>query len=379
MVNARRQLVFALAFILCSGIACSKRGQPVTQDDGLRLLYGRPWQIVLKATSDEGEVPSKATGDILFVDGERHLYLDKSGAVVDQGRFKALGARRMTFRTPKGRIDAEAVELTPERARLKGTATFHSLVDTTLQVEMRLTPSVATVHLPVPTSLYEAATLGDVPALARLLAGGNVDELRDGWSPLMSASHWCHPGAVRRLLDAGAKTDLVSKDGSTALILAAQSGDADVISALLARKADPRVRRAEDKSSALVIVLQKGDLEAVRALVEGGAPLDDQDQLGDPPLCIAAMGDPMGNREFANVVSFLLEKKIDVNQRCAGGGTPLFRAIEGDFAQTFRLLLDHGADPKLTDAAERTLQEIAQGAPRGAPKILKILETRQPR
>jgi hypothetical protein len=33
----------------------------------------------------------------------------------------------------------------------------------------------------------------------------------------------------------------------------------------------------------------------------------------------------------------------------------------------------------LTDAAERTLQEIAQGAPRGAPKILKILETRQPR
>ena len=87
MVNARWQLVFALAFILCSGIACSKRGQPVTQDDGLRLLYGRPWQIALKATSDEGEVPSKATGDILFVDGERHLYLDKSGAVVDQGRF----------------------------------------------------------------------------------------------------------------------------------------------------------------------------------------------------------------------------------------------------------------------------------------------------
>jgi hypothetical protein len=56
----------------------------------------------------------------------------------------------------------------------------------------------------------------------------------------------------------------------------------------------------------------------------------------------------------------------------------LFRAIDGDFAQTFRLLLDHGADPKLTDAAERTLQETAQSAPRGAPKILKILEARQP-
>jgi ankyrin repeat protein len=129
----------------------------------------------------------------------------------------------------------------------------------------------------------------------------------------------------------------------------------------------------------LVIVLQKGNLDAVRALVEGGASLDDQDQLGDPPLCIAAMGDPLGNREFVDVVSYLLEKKMDVNQRCASGGTPLFRAVEGDFAKTFRLLLDHGADPKLTDGAERTLEETVQAAPRGAPKILKILEKQRSR
>jgi ankyrin repeat protein len=367
-----------LVFILCSGVACSKR-RLTTQDDGLRLLYGRPWQVALKATSDEGEVPSKATSDILFVDGDRHLYLDKSGAVVDQGRFKALGAKRMAFRTPKGHIEVDAVELTSEHAVLKGTATMYSLVDATLQVEIRLTATTVPIRLPVPASLHEAATLGDIEAIGRLLAGDNVDKLQNGSSPLMAASHWCHPGAVRRLLDAGAKTNLVSESEETALILAAQSGDADVISALLAKKADPSVRSAEDKLSALVIVLQKGNLDAVRALVEGGAPLDDRDQLGDPLLCIAAMGDPLGNREFADVVSYLLEKKMDVNQRCASGGTPLFRAVEGDFAKTFSLLLDHGADPKLTDGAERTLEETVQAAPRGAPKILKILEKQRSR
>jgi ankyrin repeat protein len=50
-------------------------------------------------------------------------------------------------------------------------------------------------------------------------------------------------------------------------------------------------------------------------------------------------------------------------------------AVGADFVDTFRLLLDHGADPKAKDGAGRTLEEVAKDA----PKILKLLRERNRR
>ena len=368
----RRLCVTAIA-LLCSAVVCSKRKPPSPPDDGLGALSGRAWRVVVKATGPDGEIASPVKGDLLLIEGDRHLYLDKSGKVVDQGRFKPLGAKRMVFRTPQGRFEMEATALTAERAVLKGVAILSSLVTVQLQVEMQLTRSPVPVPAPVPATLHEAARLGDVNAIDRLLAGANVNEVKDGWSPLMLASYYCHPAAVRRLLDAGAQPDLAPNTGKPPILLAAESGDADVIAALLAKHANPRVRSVEDNESPLIVALHNGDRDAVRALVEGGAPLADEDETGSSPLCLAALGDPLGGREYADVVRYLLDRKVDANQACPGGCTPLFMAVQGDFADTFRALLEHGADPNRKDADGRTLAEHAEKA----PKILKILQERQ--
>ena len=366
-----RCLSIGLIGLVCLAVACSKRKSATpTDDNSLSMLYGHPWQISVKATGPEGEPAGVVKGDILLIDGDRHLFMDKSGKVVNEGGFKTLGGKHMLFRTPKARMEMEAVELAPTRAILKGVAILYSLTDVRLQMEMQLVPWSAPFQVPVPSSLHQAATFGDVAAIDRLLASNKVDALEDGWSALMLASYACHPAAVRRLLEAGAQPDLGAENGKTALLLATQSRDADVIALLMAKKANPRIRRAATDESSLLIALEHGDRDSVRALVEGGAPLDDKDEMGNPPLCIASMGDPSEKREDADIVRFLLGKKLDANQPCAGNSTPLFMAVEGDFADTFRVLLEHGADPKSKDGAGRTLEEAAKDA----PKILKLLQ-----
>ena len=371
-----RRVSIGLILFLCEAGACQKQKPAIGPDgDSLRPLYGHAWQIGVKATGPDGKAGMVVKGDYLFIDGDRHVYLDKAGKVVDQGRFKALRGKSMLFRTPKAQMEMEATEIGPTRAVLKGVATLHSLTDVRLQMEMQLVPAPAAFQVPVPSSLHEAASLGDVAAIERLLASSKVDELEDGWSALMLASYWCHPAAVRRLLDAGAQPDLTSEGGKTPLLLATQSREADVIALLLAKKAKPRPQGSEDGESPLLLALHNGDLDSVRVLVDGGAPLDDKDEMGNPPLCIASLGDPTDNREDVDIVRYLLGKKVDANQPCTGDSTPLFMAVGADFVDTFRLLLDHGADPKAKDGAGRTLEEVAKDA----PKILKLLRERNRR
>jgi ankyrin repeat protein len=188
----------------------------------------------------------------------------------------------------------------------------------------------------------------------------------------MVAAIHCHPSAVQELLKAGARTDLVSGNGKSALIVAVESGDPEVVRALLAKKADVSFRRAQDTASPIVIAVGNGDLDVSRALVEGGANLQDEDQYGNPLLCIAAMGG-LPEREFPDVVKFLLEKKLDPNQRGMGGSTPIMNAVIHHAPQVLRLLLDHGADPKLATPPDHPLAEYAGDS----PEILKLLEARR--
>jgi len=350
--------------------ACSRPRTAKPADDGLAILSGRPWQIDVKATMPGGEEDGKVVpGEVLFIEGDRHLYLGEKGNLVDQGRYQPLGGRRLRFRNSQGHMDLQATEVSPTRVVLKGVLTMMMMFEVQVPIDVRLTPWPGSVHLPVPANLHEAARLGDVAAIDRLLPGTKVDALEDGATPLMLAARHCHPAAVQRLLRAGAQPDLAGEAGQTPLMLATDSGDVDVITLLLASKANPRLRSAVTRETPLTSALHNGDIDAMRTLVEGGAPLDERDETGSSILCTAAMGDPLSGHGRLDIVSYLLGKKVDVNQPCAGDSTPIFMAIEGNQPQTARLLLEHGANLQVRDSLNRTPEEAAQDK----PEVLAIL------
>lgn len=82
----------------------------------------------------------------------------------------------------------------------------------------------------------EAARTGNMPALQEQLAQGMAVNTRDpnGNTALMLAVRHRQAAAVRKLLDSGADTTLLNKDGSTALHLANQMGFADMAQLLQA-------------------------------------------------------------------------------------------------------------------------------------------------
>ena len=96
-----------------------------------------------------------------------------------------------------------------------------------------------------------------------------------------------------------------------------------------------------------------------------GAPLNEADHCGDPPLLLAA-----GNGHLP-CCKLLLEEGADVDQRNVMGESPLIRAAHNGHFHTVRFLLDHGADINAVDLGDNTALHWA--AMRGHVEIVKFL------
>ena len=158
---------------------------------------------------------------------------------------------------------------------------------------------------------------------------------------------------VKALLDHGANPNARMKNGSrkspaerigpsqnsalagaTPLILAAGAGDVEVMRALLAKGADPKIT-TEDRTTALMAAAGVGlsenrpregearALEAVKLLIELGADPNASNKWGTTPLHGAAYTG--GN----SIIRYLVEKGANLNVADQFGQTPLSIA-EGD-------------------------------------------------
>jgi len=81
---------------------------------------------------------------------------------------------------------------------------------------------------------------------------------------------------------------------------------------------------------------RKGDTDAAKVAVEQGAPLEETDVSGEPPLLIAALA---GSTE---VVRLLLDAGADIHAGNKGGLTALHAAAYGGHAEVVRLLIARG-------------------------------------
>ncbi len=245
--------------------------------------------------------------------------------------------------------------------------------------------------------LILASRSGNAALVGELIRRGAVvdDSQRDGQTALMFAAVDGHASVIDVLISAGAEVDRSLESGFTPLLLAAREGRTEAVLTLLGHGADLNRAMEPKRTSgrnprrgmtALMLAVESGHFELAMLLIERGAdPNDEQSQfaplhaiswvrraqLGDNPA-----GDPeprgSGNLSSLDFVRAIVAAGADVNLqlRRGGGGrgalstrgaTPLLMACHTVDLPLIRLLLELGADPKLTNHDGTTTLLAAAG------------------
>lgn len=167
-----------------------------------------------------------------------------------------------------------------------------------------------------------------------------------------------HVSLVELLLDNGADAMAVDVEGRTALHYAAGQGHAQIVRALLSRKAGPGLASIPDshsKHTALHIAAKRGHAGVVKVLLEEFKISPDEKTNKDFSALHFAAG--YGSVE---VVELLLENGALFDAQDNVGWTPLHWAADGrrpnaetNYAQVFRLLIEKGANVQIRDKIGR--------------------------
>ena len=252
------------------------------------------------------------------------------------------------------------------------------------------------------TALMRAAMTGRPQAVEALLAGGaRVDavESRRGQNALMWAITEQHLEAARLLIAAGADVSARSRNGYTPLLFAAREGNLEIVKLLLDRGASVN-ETGTDGASVLHVATVRGHASLAEFLMDKGAN-PNANGLGYTPLHWAVwtsssvlthetrvdtgewsvMAGIPDRQAKLSLVRKLMAHGADVNARLKnmpprfgfsytrkllGGGsiegaTPFFLAADAGDIDIMRMLVAHGADPRIPALNNTTALMTASG------------------
>jgi ankyrin repeat protein len=267
------------------------------------------------------------------------------------------------------------------------------------------------------TILMAAARTGNPDVVRLLVAAGadvNARESIAGETALMWAAFENHGPIVRLLAAHGADVDarstrnsfprfkfgdgivarptVLPKGGWTALMYAARQNAMEAAAALLESGADPNLTDP-DGTSALVFAIINAHYDLAAMLVEKGADPDVADVSGMTAIYAAVdmhtldvtVGRPQPKAhsriDLVGLVRLMLTHGADANARLkapvlerlhndgdptlGNGATAFMRAAKDADVAMMRVLLDHGADPRLVTRSGRTALMYAAGRQNG--------------
>ncbi|MCL5097493.1 MAG: ankyrin repeat domain-containing protein [Candidatus Omnitrophica bacterium] len=128
-----------------------------------------------------------------------------------------------------------------------------------------------------------------------------------------------------------------SASGPTPLQLAAEKGQLQVASFLLANHADVNAK-GPDGYTALHFAVLSGNLTMVEWLLASEADINSKNDLGETPLELAA------SKGFLAIADALLLNHADVNAKDNSGNTPLCKAAANGYQAVAQSLIEKGAD-----------------------------------
>lgn len=160
--------------------------------------------------------------------------------------------------------------------------------------------------------LHAAAANGDVAAIEQLIADGEKPDIQDANSrtPLIVAAFRKQLPAAQALLRHGANPNAHDADGYDILAIATTNNDIELLKAALAAGTDPRAVEGRDHSSALILAAQLGYADIAHALIEAHADIDRVNARGWTAL-ITAVTLGGGDKAHLAVVDALVAAHAD--------------------------------------------------------------------
>ena len=152
----------------------------------------------------------------------------------------------------------------------------------------------------------------------------------------------------------------------TALMLAAQRGQLDMVGILLKHQGVGIDMQDANGMTAIVLAIREGHSAIVQSLLEAKADIGIVDfQVGRSPLRCAA------ERDREDIVKLLLQHNADPTVTDREGGTAILRAVNRGADKALEEMLNHNLDMKCVD---KDGQSLLHGAARnGYDKIIGIL------
>ena len=152
---------------------------------------------------------------------------------------------------------------------------------------------------------------------------------------------------VRAMIKNGFDVNMSNEDGRTALMMAVQVGDLNILKMLIKAGANLEQTAKENETTFLYACRVTEDVKVIEYLIKQGVNTKARNVFGHNALFIAAE-----NNKSWKVVEYLINTKLyNINdQNCNYNYTPLMAAVRYNTIDVVNVLVDHGANLYAKDA-----------------------------
>ena len=187
-----------------------------------------------------------------------------------------------------------------------------------------------------------------------------------GWTTLHQAAAMGDLDEVKRLIEAGTDVDVRATLQETPLYEAARRGKVEVMKYLLSVGADPNAENVT-LTTPLIIAAEYHQVEAALLLIKKDADIDAKNILRASAIGVASL---QGWHEDGLIGEILMEAGANIMEPLHDGCIPIYCAVGVDHVAFVEALLKKGANPN-TSRGEKTILHYAVG--RGNLAMVKTI------